>query len=1068
LKVVAHPDPFVLEQELLRRVRLLQESNPLARVLVLVPTIRLADHVRRRLARDREACLAVDVVHHRALLRRIVEPSPDCPLTLASTSILEAVLGQALATVPPENTWARFTGQRPGARRSLLATLRELREAALAPDEVRRHLDDSPEQRDLGDVYAAYVAALERHRPRGLADDATLVLEATPLVPAFAEGFRGILHHGAYELTGIHLRLLRALDRVVPVTYLMPAEAGAPAFRYANRFARDFLLAEGGKIQRLDAGDDGGSLLGARLGMLYSEEERPRPLASASVGFLHAQGAGPEVTSAVREALTRVSRGIEPEEIAFVARSLAPYALPFEEALEDASLPWSASTGTPLRRQPLVRDLLGLLAILRDDFPRAATARWLASPRIRWETLLPDEPPPPGDLAEAWSRQAGLLGGLAEWREDLPAWAETPQTRRGTSPDGRAAAEEIARTRGVQARGLATALSRLARRGSVDEARSWSGHADLVTSLLTELLVEPEAAREPVPALTEMLGLLEEMRHLETVLGETRPVSFAKMTAWLEAAAEAASLPSGEPDTTGFRVLDAMQARGQTFKCVFLVGMHAGLFPRAPREDPFLPDAARARLREACRTPLPVKMEGDDEERLILALLLGSATEEIRISWQRAGEDGRSRMPSLALREVGRIVLGEPDLEKVKERADALPSHPELLLKAMEAGPGLLAPGEDLLLTALQGDSVAAAAPALRKADPLLGPGLEMLEALESFSPERMEYDGRVGSAARQPAGLSVTGLEQLGRCPLRYFFGRVLGVRGLDEEALASGFAVHELGSRIHDLLEAIYTRLAEAGALRADAAACREQARTLLDELWPEMVVAASRRRAARLPVLWNLILETWRQSTLRFLDADLARLVAAGWRQIDLEIVQEESLMLDGARSLQVHGRFDRRLRGPEDAVCIGDYKTSGKLREQCNPTKILKLHRLQVPLYWLLGQREADVELLGVGPDFDPGAPREEDRRVTFRGFADPEQEQGFREGLAVLADLLHRGAFPLRPDNHCHWCDYRPACRRSHPPTMEREELAPDTRDYRDIQRRSSKRPLLAQVREEPS
>jgi RecB family exonuclease len=232
--------------------------------------------------------------------------------------------------------------------------------------------------------------------------------------------------------------------------------------------------------------------------------------------------------------------------------------------------------------------------------------------------------------------------------------------------------------------------------------------------------------------------------------------------------------------------------------------------------------------------------------------------------------------------------------------------------------------------------------------------------------------------------------------------------------------------------------------------------------------MILAATRRRAARLPVLWNLILESWRESVLRFLDEDLARLAAAGWRQVDLEMVREASLVLDGERRLQVHGRFDRLLRGPGETACIGDYKTGGKLAEAANPTKILKLHRLQVPLYWLLGQRTADVELLGVGPDYGPGGPREEDRLVTFRGFASPEQEQGLREGLAVLADLLRRGAFPLRPDNHCNWCDYRPACRRSHPPTLEREENAGDSRDYRDVQRRSSKRPLLDRVREEPA
>ena len=59
---MAHPDPFVLERELLDRVASAQADDPLAPVLIVVPTRRLAEHVQRKVAEDAGARLAVHVL----------------------------------------------------------------------------------------------------------------------------------------------------------------------------------------------------------------------------------------------------------------------------------------------------------------------------------------------------------------------------------------------------------------------------------------------------------------------------------------------------------------------------------------------------------------------------------------------------------------------------------------------------------------------------------------------------------------------------------------------------------------------------------------------------------------------------------------------------------------------------------------------------------------------------------------------------------------------------------------------------------------------------------------------
>ena len=208
MQVVAHPDPFVLEAELLRRITAAQAANALAPVLVVVPTRRLADHVRRRLAQHAGAALAVEVLHHRALTFHLVERGGGIPQRPASERLLLALLDEVLAG-KPENPWSRYTQRRPGARRALLATLTDLRESGITPARAAAVLESGHGAEALPEIYAGYVERLEAAASTGLHDEAGLVAAVLATARQQAGRYAAILHHGAYELIGIHLDLVR-------------------------------------------------------------------------------------------------------------------------------------------------------------------------------------------------------------------------------------------------------------------------------------------------------------------------------------------------------------------------------------------------------------------------------------------------------------------------------------------------------------------------------------------------------------------------------------------------------------------------------------------------------------------------------------------------------------------------------------------------------------------------------------------------------------------------------------------------------------------------------------------
>jgi hypothetical protein len=264
------------------------------------------------------------------------------------------------------------------------------------------------------------VEALRAAAWRGVLDDAGLVEAALPHVRSRADRYATVLHHGAYELTGVYLDLLRALDGPGRVTFFAPFRPGARATTYAERFARRHLLGQGAEPRMLP--DGAGAVLGPGLDHLWVEEGPAFRAPEGALVLADVQGPEAELTYGLRRALGAVAPedGVPPAEVAVLARSLAPYRTVLEA--DEAPLPLTSSIALPLRRDPYVHDLLLLLEILRTDFPRGRTAEALRSPRVRWGCR--------GESADGWSRQAAVLGGLDAWVEDLPLWAGSPASPR--------------------------------------------------------------------------------------------------------------------------------------------------------------------------------------------------------------------------------------------------------------------------------------------------------------------------------------------------------------------------------------------------------------------------------------------------------------------------------------------------------------------------------------------------------------------------------------------------------------------------------------------------------------
>ena len=256
---------------------------------------------------------------------------------------------------------------------------------------------------------------------------------------------------------------------------------------------------------------------------------------------------------------------------------------------------------------------------------------------------------------------------------------------------------------------------------------------------------------------------------------------------------------------------------------------------------------------------------------------------------------------------------------------------------------------------------------------------------------------------------------------------------------------------------LRIVYATLRDEGAFAAsDPAATRARAVDLLRRAWSATADADDAARAAALPLLDRIDAALRVDTLAAFIAADLRRLQAAGLVPVGFEVEREGTLDLPSGRRVVVEARFDRVAEGPGRPV-IGDYKTGGSLERRVNEGEMVKGQEMQVPLYAILA--DAAVELLGVGARHRAGD--EEGRFAAFPGFSSQALRDGFLETVDVLLGLEEAGAFPLHPDRHCAWCAYRPACRRTHPPTLAREDGAADSASARIAWSKTAAKPLLA-------
>lgn len=630
------------------------------------------------------------------LVRRFASLCGEMPLPVAHEGHVVAAIGAACEQLSPESPFAR-TAFRPGLHKALAATLHELSEFGLGPESYEEMAPSLPAPLAAKVISLAQIESQASDTLRTLGrnfsrDHHRVCMQGKPEKGA---DLGRVLVLGGADFNPQAVDLLKwaaANGARIDVVVFRHAESGA-LFHGAKRTesALGEIAEETGRATQL-------------LRHLFAETTAEG--ADLKCTVLSAADPLAEAEWALRGCLERHRAGTPYERMALYVRDSVSYAPLIESAAKRLDVPIQMWRRAPLLTNSFAR--LTQTALLfcasrdvRSLLPMARTTYVGLDHKTR-ESLEAGLRAAHSARGEQWLR---LREWLSEHKEAFE-WLQKLLDWRDEAIANPAALEVwIAKLRDL--------MTILPLKDGTAGGRERDKRAQYVLQQSLNQIASVRRIHEP-----RSLSLPEFAQCAKEV--------------WAEADV---SVPAGDRG-----VLVTSQAEAlPDLRCLFVLGMLEGVFPRRRTEDPILSDFDREAI--PARTPLPLSKDRAEAERDTFYLVCASASEEIVFSYPETDEE-RDNVPAFYLDEVERALGG---IEKITRPRQQLTPEPAECFAASDRDIG----------------------EALASPDRAEGLPLAFSNSLTASAFER------------DPAkGLRPRELKEALQCPFSFFARRTLGIR--------------------------------------------------------------------------------------------------------------------------------------------------------------------------------------------------------------------------------------------------------------------------------------------------
>ena len=948
---------------------------------IVVPTALQARACRWRLAKY--GALGVRVLTMFGLAQALLDEAGVAgQVSLAVTIVPDPVEVRLLRAVVDETPLDYYHSLRstPGfvdALRSLCQELEAAGIAAVAFKEAVGSMRAPPRLTEMARLYAAYEARMATEQWTDAAGLVNWALRALASDATLASRWSCLLVDGFDQFAPAQIELMRLLasrvaDFSITLTGDPEGERSPICFRRFVETQRKLENALGIQAQALPHRSASPTATLVHLERYLFDANAPDFEAGGDVTLFAATDEEAEVRSALRWLKSRLlDDGMRPSEVALLARDLSPYRSLIVSVAAEYELPLQVWGGLPLGENPAVSDLVSVLTLMapqpEDDAALAFHAlvdAW-RSPYFAWRTAAGAGDDGPlgitaldADALDAAGRWGRVVGGWRQWQETLALLAGLTPANEG---EGEMPPPQV--VQGAAAAELLAKLERFVRRLTPPQGLAVRQFVRWVEEIIGDdpALQRDDRVDAPLPASLDMVSRIrdpkadpalehrdfEALRALKDVLRglvwaaealTLAPVNYRSFIDDLIGAVEAARYTPAAPrgaDTV--LATDIIHARGLPLRAVAVLGLAEGLFPASRREDAFLRDDERQKLREVYKLPLSDSLASAEASFFYETLTRGS--ECLLFTRPRLAPGGASWPESPYWQEIRRLLTVQETQEEGDGPAPSEPgaSWPEVMVALGRNGDAGLRRWVEAHepLRLLEFDrSTQVFAGRYRRANTPHDGDLARLAPILS---------GRFGP--RHP--WSVSRLETYLNCPFQFFVSSVLRLEPRPEPAL--GMDAAQRGWLLHELLKGAYANASDPGDPAVVLSALDQVAGPLLD--------GAPNKLGFR-PTAW------WAQTRTGLLDTvsrTITALAGEGdeWRPRDyeaafgrgsnppLELAPEEE------QGFSLRGVIDRiDVNGQGEARVI-DYKSGGASRY--NERSLERGENIQIPLYALAVER-----------------------------------------------------------------------------------------------------------------
>ncbi|MEK6777668.1 MAG: PD-(D/E)XK nuclease family protein [bacterium] len=924
----------------------------------------------------------------------------------------------------------------------------------------------SPRIIEAARIYHEYET---RRRTRGLLDREDLFPLAAGILeqnPGSMTRLQKIFVTGFYDFTPIQLRLLAALSglrNIEGIFITLPHVHGTGPGSTFTRRTLDRLDSVWPhaiiKPLSADEKDPVDPLHHLRKHFLNSEEIAPRIQCKGSIRILNSPGAYREVEEIARKIRRlQYGQGLSFKDFAVVFRSLGDYQDKVTEVFRSHGIPIRMGSGLPLRSNPLVRTVMGILEIPLGGYRREAVVRLIRSDYIRFEPLLKENLPP--ERFDILSREAMVHGGKEEWESRFASRIQYLDLNLKLLQQGSLESEELEKReerikQGTKNIGDYQACARIIRAlfktiealpGKAAPGRFAEAIEEMVRSFRMEEQIsacpELRLVRRDQRGLDALRELLAQMVREYEASHSGMNIPLSEFVRILNHTLSEAQYIPDPPAEDAVLVTDAPGMRGLRRPVVFIGGLVEEVFPRAHPPDPLFREKDRIILNKTLGPDRWITLASHrrEEEEVLFLLCAASAARTLYLTYPRTDAEGRELLSSRFMDRVWSL-FEEGAIEKKEVSInDPLPD-PEDIFRDKE----LL---EYTFLNLSRPASVNPEAPSLfnllaRTRPHKLWPLLHGLRVTEDRNSGDGPYSGLLGAAAaallrEQEAPFSVTALERYGACPFTYFCERELKVQPVEE--VEDEVEARDLGSLYHRILQRFYAaHLRETGTgINADNL---EQARKNMHRTAEEELNRAEARGIPGHRKIWEVRKEEVHRTLDRFIDQEVEEHRETGDVpshfeacfgmkpfQLNDPISSTEPLTMDSETGkIRILGKVDRidlSTSGDKPFFSIVDYK-SGKSAP--GAAQIMKGESLQLPVYaaWA-GTIFSNQRELKNGSFYLLRSGEKKTQIQNDENFK--ELMEASMRYIREYVEAIRQGKFPVTQKKCPDYCELSPVCR----------------------------------------